>query len=217
MNFISISGVAGSGKSTISTQIFKHFHDAGFTINEFAFAGPLKDALCLWFGWDRQRLDTDFAYKEGDTLDDGSPDPYCQRLGMTRRVIMQKFGTECMRDGMHSDFWIILADLALKLGKIPQCDIYIASDSRYTNELKWMESLNGYMIKVGRADNSSLTDKTNHTSEKQFLSWNNYTKEIINIIDPCLSEYDNMKKFISVIDETITDIHKHFNLPTRKI
>src|ERR1043166_8074261 len=148
VNFVSISGAAGSGKSTVSNHLRHHFFNQWYECREFSFAGPLKDALCLWFGWDRQRLDTDYGYKEGAKLDDGSPDAYCQALGKTRREIMQLFGTECMRHGMTPDFWIILADIGLQLNKIPPADLHIISDARMLNELEWVKRLNGYRIRM---------------------------------------------------------------------
>jgi hypothetical protein len=202
MNFISISGKAGSGKTTVSKYITNYFRQNGYSVNEFSFAGPLKDALCLWFNWDRQRLDTDFNYKEGDKLDDGSPDPYCQRLGMTRRTIMQKFGTECLREGLHQNFWIILADLGVYLGRIPPSDIYLISDARFINELEWVKSIGGFTIKITREE--TLTDQTQHASENDFLSWKGmYDISINNTIDKKLTQQQNMIFFLSDLSKSL--------------
>jgi hypothetical protein len=232
-SFISISGVAGSGKSTVAAYLKRHFHQEQYEINDFSFAGPLKDALCLWFGWDRQRLESDFPYKEGATLDDGAPDPYCERLGKTRRQILQTFGTECMCKGMHQDFWIIMADLGLHLGKIPQSDLYVISDTRMKNELEWARSINAYSMLVVRAEcqrgedpvvikdritndiknGVTLTKSTSHASEKDFLEWNDYDEVLINLIDHNLNQIQNMNFLIAHMDErTIPDMCKKFGL-----
>jgi hypothetical protein len=230
--FISFSGRAGSGKTTVSEYIKSHFIKNYFTVKNFGFASPLKDALCLWFDWDRNRIDSDFSYKEGSQLDDGSPDPYCQALNMSRREIMQKFGTECMRHGMHKNFWIIMADLSVKLGKVNDSDIYLISDARFLNELEWIKSVNSYSILVVRAecqygedsdyilknikkyDNFTLTDKTMHSSEKEFLEWNGYDETIINFIDHNITTKQNMDIFINHINNfTIPSIKKKFSLP----
>jgi hypothetical protein len=221
-NFISISGAAGSGKTTIATYLKWYFHNHYYTISDFSFAGPLKDALCGWFNWDRQRLDTDFAYKEGSTLDDGSPDPYCERLGMTRRCIMQVFGTECMRHGMHENFWIIMADVGVQLNKIPPSDIYVISDARFINELDWAKSLGGYRIMISRRERTrddptayarSLTISTGHVSEQEFVGWPHFDEHIINLIDhnqPHTANMNNLKKHLD--ETTIPNIRKRFNL-----
>jgi hypothetical protein len=227
-NFISISGKAGSGKTTLSSRLHTYFHNEGYTLSEFSFAGPIKDALCLWFGWDRRRLDSDFSYKEGSTLDDGSPDPYCQRLGMTRRVLMQKFGTEGMRRGVHQDFWIILADVALELGKISPSDIYVISDARFFNELEWVKSLNGYRLEVSRVEcprgedpksvlaSTTLTTSTAHPSEQEFVGWSGYDEHIVNLVDHNKNQIGNLKTLNDYLDKTtIPAIRKRFGLVGR--
>jgi len=235
-HFISISGVAGSGKSTVSEYLKQHFHQEQYEINDFSFAGPLKDALCLWFDWDRKRLDTDFSYKEGATLDNGAPDPYCERLGKTRRQILQTFGTECLRKGMHQDFWIIMADLGLHLGKIPQSDLYVISDTRMRNELEWARSIGAFEMLVVRAEcqrgddpmvvlekitndinnGATLTKSTSHSSEKEFLEWDGYDEVLINLIDHNLNQNQNMNSLISHMDGyTIPAMCKKFGLSGR--
>ena len=215
-HFISISGVAGSGKTTVSNHLKQYFFREHYEINEFSFAGPLKDALCLWFGWDRKRLDSDFAYKEGSTLDDGSPDPYCEALGKTRRQIMQNMGTECMRQGMHPNFWIIMADMGLRLGKIAPSDLYIISDARFVNELDWAKSINAYRIFVKRVEcqrgedptkvieeSVSLTTHTGHASETEFLNWQGYDTTIINMIDRNQTDAANMNNLVNHLDTVV--------------
>lgn len=215
-NFISISGKAGSGKTTIANYLKNYFRQQNYTVNDFSFAGPIKDCCTLWFGWDRQRLDTDLAYKEGDRLDDGSPDPYCQRLKMTRRQVMQKFGTECMRNGMHPDFWIILASLGVQLGKIPHSDLYIIGDARFCNELEWAWSINAYRILVTRADvisGETLTAHTEHPSEIEFLCWDDFDETIMNVVDENLTTNQNKMKLYTHLDEvTIPATAQRFKL-----
>lgn len=232
-NFISISGVAGSGKTTVSNHLKHYFHREQYEINEFSFAGPLKDALCLWFGWDRKRLDSDFAYKEGSTLDDGSPDPYCDALGFTRRQIMQKMGTECMRQGMHANFWVIMADLGLQSGKIRSSDLYVISDARFLNELEWAKSINAFRVFVTRAEcprgedpakiismlpssntaGVSLTTQTGHASETEFLNWSGYDEIVVNMIDHNLNQNQNINKLTNHLDTiVIAAIRKRFGL-----
>jgi hypothetical protein len=220
-HFISISGLAGSGKNTVADYLKTYFREQNYTINDFSFAGPLKDCLCLWFGWDRDRLNNDFAYKEGATLDDGSPDPYCERLGMTRRMIMQKMGTECMRDGMHKDFWIIMADLGVKLGKIPHSDFYIISDARFLNELEWAKSINAYRIFIDRTDiingetlsGTTLTAHTTHASETEFVGWSGYDEYISNTITEGWTQEQNLNFLYNHLDNvTIPFIHHRFGI-----
>jgi hypothetical protein len=223
-NFISISGAAGSGKTTVTNYLHTYFHNEFYRMSDFSFAGPLKDALCLWFDWDRRRLDQDYGYKEGSTLDDGSPDPYCQMLGKTRRQIMQVFGTECMREGMAKDFWIMMADMGLRLNKITPADIHMVSDARMLNELEWMRKLKGYEIYIERVEcergedpkdaiAKTLTKSSGHASEQEFLSWHDYDETIINLVDNNLNSVANMNSLTHRLSEvTIPAIRDRFRL-----
>jgi hypothetical protein len=225
VNFVSISGGAGSGKSTVTKHLRQRFFECWYECRDFSFAGPMKDALCLWFGWDRHRLDHDYGYKEGAVLDDGAPDPYCQALGRTRREIMQTFGTECLRRGMCQDFWIILADLGLQLNKIPPSDIYVISDARMTNELEWVRSLNGYEILLHRVEcprgadpdkvkyGATLTHAVGHRSEQEFLSWKDYDESIVNLVDHNQTQIANLNALTEHLDKvTIPAIRKRFSM-----
>jgi hypothetical protein len=202
--FISLSGEAGSGKSTVSDMIKDFFETQNLTVAPFSFAGPLKDALVGWTGWDRQRLDSDFAYKEGGlgNTDPDDLDDYCVRLGKTRRQIMQDFGTECMRDNMHPDFWVILAELGLKRGTTKAADVNIISDARFQNELNFITRQNGWTFRVKRiellegetadeglirctGDNgATLTEHSSHASEQEWKSYEDFAYVFFNIIYP---------------------------------
>lgn len=184
--FVSISGDAGAGKSTLSDIITTHYTKQGISVSPFSFANPLKDALCLWFNWDRERLNSDFNYKEGG-LGNKLPDdidPYCTALGMTRREIMQRFGTECMRDGLHNDFWVIMARLGLQRGVIPVSTISIIGDARFSNELQWVKSEGGLNVRVNRISDhgSTLTTHTGHSSESEWKNWSDWDFVIENPI-----------------------------------
>ncbi len=124
---------------------------------------------------------------------------------------------------MHPQFWIIMADLGVQLGKIPASDLYVISDARYGNELDWAQSINAYRILILRSEiqrNSSdiqtgitLTTHTSHPSETEFLQWNGYDEQIINLIDHNQSHELNMNKLTQHLDEiTIPKIRQRFQL-----
>lgn len=182
--FISISGEAGAGKTTLCGLLTSYYTAKGLSVSPFSFADPLKDALCLWFGWDRQRLNDDFPYKEGGlgNTDPTDVDPYCVALNMTRRQIMQRFGTECLRDGMHEDFWVILAKLGVQRGVVPLAKLNLIPDARFLNELQWVKQEDGINVRVNRVkvdsahgeltNPTTLTEHSGHSSE---LAWKSYS------------------------------------------
>lgn len=180
MQVFGISGKAGSGKDTIYNQMESLLASRGFVITKLSFASILKDVCCVMFGWDRSRLDHDFAYKEGNTLDDGTPDPACAAFGMTRREIMQKLGTEGMRDGFHRDVWVICLKLAIARGSYDNYDFGVLVDCRFINELEFVKALDGHVIRVQRSGGGTLTDKVNHASEIEWTTWKDWDAIIQN-------------------------------------
>ena len=169
MQIFGIAGKAGSGKDTVYAQMYQMLDERGYRVGKLSFASTLKDVCVLMFGWDRDRLEHDFDYKEGDTLDDGSPDPACAALGMTRREVMQKVGTEAMRNGLHRDVWIIALQLAIARGDYGHLDVGVITDCRFLNEIDFVTRNNGKLIQVERIDNvGTLTDKTEHASETEW-------------------------------------------------
>ena len=128
MKVIGISAKAGGGKDTAYELLKKSLDERGYRITRLAFADVLKEALGIILGFDVERLKWDYDYKQGNTLDDGSPDPACEMLGMNRRVIMQRSGTEAMRQGLHPDIWIIALKLAIKRGEYDEYDVGVLTD-----------------------------------------------------------------------------------------
>ena len=100
---IGICGLIGSGKDTIANHLVD-YHDFYKT----SFADKLKDAVAQMFDWDRDML-------EGKSADSRAwreqPDPFwTQETGfeVTPRIVLQKFGTECMRQGFFDGIWVSL-------------------------------------------------------------------------------------------------------------
>ena len=138
---IGITGLIGSGKSTIGNHLIDSY---GFTRESFA--SSLKDAVAVLFHWDRNLL-------EGDTEESRSfretPDPYwSEHLGgtITPRIILQEMGTEVMRETVHPDFWIL--SLMKKL-QANTSDIVI-TDVRFPNEVEAIRKLDGFIVNVVR-------------------------------------------------------------------
>lgn len=212
MQVIGFTAKVGGGKDTAGILITKALEEKGYRVTKLSFAKYLKDICTMMFGWDRERLEHDFDYKEGDTLDDGSPDPACEALGMTRRVIMQKIGTEAMRDGLHADIWVIALKLAIHRGEYDDYDYGLLTDCRFINELQFVRDLDGTLIRVERhGEQSTLTDQTQHQSELEWEAWDSWNAIVENHIDPTLSDDENFmnlrRKLEDAINyEEITDI-----------
>ncbi len=204
MRIIGLTGKAGSGKDTVAKIVTDELESKGQSVCKLSFAAPLKDCAALLWGWDRDRLEGDFDYKEGDTLDDGSPDPACKALGMTRRVFMQLFGTEAMRNNIHKDVWVTALKMSIARGDYDNYDVGMLTDCRFINELKFVADLDGQLFKVVRGGSvTTLTTSTEHASELEWDTWTNWDGIIHNNIDDSLSMEENLSALRGVVIDNI--------------
>ena len=196
MKIIGLSAKAGGGKDTAGDLIRESLEEKGYATTQISFANPLKDICTMLFGWDRDRLQSDADFKEGSLLDDGSPDPACEMLGMSRREVMQLLGTEAMRRGLHSEIWIIAMKLAIMRGDYNMYDYGLLTDCRFINELQFVRDLDGTLIRIDRAgEQSTLTEHTEHASELEWQKWTDWDAIVLNDINPDFSLEENLRFF----------------------
>ena len=183
---LGISGRIGSGKDTVGLIIqyldwFKAANSQGLSTNmsfeEWVnlktagypfnhkhweikkYAGKLKEIACILTGCTLEQLE-DQEFKK---LQIG-PD-----WGMTYRELLQKLGTEAMRNGLHENVWVnaLYADYTNQN--------WIITDMRFPNEFDAVKSIGGITIRVNRPDtkeyfqlknrDGSITQATLHPSE----------------------------------------------------
>ncbi len=196
MKVIGLAAKAGGGKDTAGDLIRGSLESKGYTTTQISFANPLKDICTMLFGWDRNRLQTDAEFKESSLLDDGTPDPACEMLGMSRRVVMQRLGTEAMRQGLHSEIWIIAMKLSIMRGDYDIYDYGLLTDCRFINELQFVRDLDGTLIRIDRAgEQSTLTEHTEHASELEWQEWSDWDAIVVNYINPIFTKEANLKTF----------------------
>ncbi len=131
---IGICGLIGSGKGTVADILVdEHF-------KKISFADKLKDGVSTVFGWDRQKLegDTDDS-REWRELEDKF---WTKETGrkITPRLVLQLFGTDCMRDGFDNGIWVSL--VKKKLLENPNTD-FVIPDVRFENEIKMIKEVGG--------------------------------------------------------------------------
>lgn len=198
MKIIGISGKAGAGKDTAYALLKSKLESEGFKVTKLSFASKLKDACALMFGWDRERLETDFEYKEGNTTD-GVPDPACIEFGLTRRQIMQIVGTECFRDGLNKDTWIKLLKLDIEAGKYDEYDYGFVPDCRFLNEIQFVRDLGGDNIIVVK-ETGVTSGSAEHQSESEFMSFRDWDVILDNPYDPSIDDETNLANFLAEIN-----------------
>lgn len=175
---IGICGLIGSGKGTVGDILVEQ----GFT--KVSFADKLKDGVATIFGWNRAML-------EGDTDESRNwreqPDNFwTQETGrnITPRIVLQEFGTECMRDGFDDSIWVSL----LKKQMLDNPGDYVVPDVRFRNEQDMIRELGGEIWRVQRGDvpewyGCAMLDNTTggnlmesydvHVSEYKWIDMNN--------------------------------------------
>ena len=136
---IGVVGLIGSGKGTVSDRL-----EQKHNFRKDSFARSLKDAVSSMFNWDREML-------EGKTEQSRAwrekPDVFwSKRFGkdVTPRWVLQYFGTEVMRQGMHDSIWIDSC-MARYDGKPT-----VIADTRFENEIKIIREMGGSILLVKR-------------------------------------------------------------------
>ena len=140
---IGICGLIGSGKDTIAEYLVEKHN---FT--KMSFADKLKDAVSQMFEWDRELLDGKTAASRKWREE---PDAYWSKeVGsvITPRLALQKFGTECMRNGFFDGIWVSL--LKKKITENPHMN-WVIPDVRFLNEADMIKSVSGKVWWVKRS------------------------------------------------------------------
>jgi len=140
---ISLSGLKGSGKGTVSKILQEKY---GFV--EYSFSTALKDIISTLFSWDRELL-------EGNTNEsrdwrEQEDEYWSSKLGykVTPRVIMTKIGTDLFRNNFNQDFWIYVIERKI-LDVIHNNNVVIERVS-YLNECEFVKRLDGITVWVYR-------------------------------------------------------------------
>lgn len=139
---IGICGLIGSGKGSVADILVEEHN-----FKKISFADKLKDGVASVFDWDRQMLegDTDDSRKWREEKDGF----WSKETGetITPRLVLQLFGTDCMRSGFFDGIWVSLVKKHLL--ENPNLN-YVIPDVRFENEAKMIHSLNGHVWQVRR-------------------------------------------------------------------
>jgi len=139
---IGICGLISSGKGNVA-DILVNEHN--FT--KISCADKLKDGVASVFGWDRQMLegDTEESRQWRETVDSF----WTKETGrtVTPRLILQEFGTECMRKGFYDGIWVSV--IKQEIVRNPDTN-FVIPDVRFPNEANMLKTIYGEVWRVRR-------------------------------------------------------------------
>jgi hypothetical protein len=139
---IGISGLIGSGKDTVADYL-TNVH--GF--RRISFAGVLKDACAVIFGWDRELLEG--RTKESRRWREEVDPWWAEKLNMptlTPRWVLQYMGTDVLRNHFHDNIWVH----AVEHRMLSTQDNIVISDVRFPNEIAAIKQAGGLVIRTHR-------------------------------------------------------------------
>ena len=184
---IGICGLIGSGKGTVADILVEQ----GF--KKVSFADKLKDGVSTIFGWDRAMLegDTDESRQWREQRDDFWSNE--TKMEVTPRLVLQLFGTDCMRNGFDDGIWV--STIKKKLLENPTID-YVVPDVRFANEVDMIRDIGGEVWEVKRGPDpqwlieyeSTGVEPTVHASE---WKWIKSKKDLVIENDGTLDELKN--------------------------
>jgi|TARA_X000000950_G_scaffold218249_1_gene262658 hypothetical protein len=139
---IGICGLISSGKGTVADILVEEY---GYT--KISFADKLKDGVAEVFGWDRQMLEGDTD--EGRAWREQKDSFWSQETGrnISPRVVLQEFGTDCMRNGFDNNIWVSI--VKKKIVENPATN-YVIPDVRFENEANMIKSIYGEVWRIRR-------------------------------------------------------------------
>ena len=193
---IGLVGYIGSGKGTVGDILVRDHQ-----YYKFAFADALKDAVSQIFVWPRGLLEGDSnasrAFRE-------RVDPWwSHKFGyeVTPRLILQKFGTEACRHGIADNIWIAALEK-----RIEGYENVVISDVRFPNEIDFVRSAGGVIIRVRRGEDPTPEELSKmHISE---TAWNSYDPDFVIHNEGTLDDLKvNMKTILTLEEKPYTIFH----------
>jgi len=157
---IGINGKMGAGKDLIADILCIVLKMKQLNVVKDAFANPLKEILMNYFGFTKEDLYTQDGKMRMNNF-----------WGMTNREAAQRFGTEAIRNGFHTEAWTKAMELRIAKS---DADVTLLPDTRFPNECKFIRDNGGIVIKVVRNrinPDLNAAGIKNHPSEADLPDW----------------------------------------------
>lgn len=165
---------ARSGKDTVGDYLVGEY---GFT--KIAFADALKEGCMAMFG-----LTYEQCYGSTKEVVDSF-------WGVTPRFILQKVGTECMRQQFDPDIWVKAVHKRVSRG-----GKWVVTDCRFPNEAAAIKEWGGLVVRLDRPEAGASGGIAQHPSEVAMEAYSEWDYIISN-------EGQSLNKLYSKVDEFV--------------
>lgn len=200
VRLIGLVGKAGSGKDTLADEMGKNGWE------KVAFADSLKQMCIDYLG-----LSHDDAYTQDGKM------RFNEMWGMTNRSILQKVGTDAMRNGFDKDVWVKILQIRIRK-MLAEGRKVVITDCRFDNEAQMVEDMGGLVVEVMRDSQSQnlSSDEQRHASEqpvsRKYVSFtidNNVDKALLgHLFDASLGGFMNRHSDIARMLSSVVEHDK---------
>lgn len=175
---IGISGKKGSGKDTFFSLLNKIASQRGVNFENRKFADALKQICSILSGKSIEYFTDRELYGEK-----------IKSFNMTSRELMQKLGTEVLRDNFDSDIWV-----KTLFNQYRRNSNWVITDVRFPNEANAIKYRGGTLIRLER----DLGDNDEHRSEIALDGYKGF--------DYIIDNNGTLEKFKKNVIDVVTDI-----------
>jgi hypothetical protein len=145
MVLIGLIGLKQSGKDTFADYLVEKHH-----FRKLAFAEPVK-----------QICQTMFILTEAQLNDPHQKEVVDARWGLSPRQMMQKVGTDMVRQMWGNDFWVKNMDIRHRQ---MNHDV-VVSDVRFPNEAQWVRDRGGLLVRIDDGRGQSTDSHSSETAQ----------------------------------------------------
>lgn len=171
------------GKDTAADYLARYH---GFSRR--GFADSLKGACHIIFGLNDAQLHGNMK----EVMD--------EFWGTTPRDILQRVGTECLRQGFDQEVWVKSLEHYLRRKSVGPTD-WAISDVRFPNEAEAIKRMGGMVVRIDRDPERRIPKlppqtHVSETSMDTYTGWN----EVLDNNGPVGDLYDQLKSMVSNLD-----------------
>ena len=137
---IGMCGLIGTGKDTVADILVNNYN-----FIKVSFADKLKDGVATVFSWDREMLEG--TTDESRTWREQKDEFWSRETNehITPRLVLQMFGTDCMRNGFYNGIWVSI--VKQQIINNPNNN-FVIPDVRFPNEAKMIKEVNGEVWRI---------------------------------------------------------------------